>query len=104
MSDERVSDAEAAAALRVVRNDEQARYEGRIEGELTTVVDFRRDGDVLAVTHTGTEPHWRGHGLASETTRLALEDIRREGLRVQPICPFTVDYFEQHPEVQDLLA
>jgi predicted GNAT family acetyltransferase len=104
MSDERVSDAEAASALRVVRNDDQARYEGHIEGELTTVVDFRRHGDVLVVTHTGTEPHWRGHGLASETTRLALEDVRREGLRVQPVCPFTVDYVEQHPEVQDLLA
>jgi predicted GNAT family acetyltransferase len=104
MSDERITDAEAAAALRVVRNDDQARYEGRIEGELTTVVDFRRHGNVLAVTHTGTEPHWRGHGLASETTRQALEDVRRDGLRVQPICPFTVDYFEQHPEVQDLLA
>jgi predicted GNAT family acetyltransferase len=104
MSDERVTAAEAAAALRVVRNDDQARYEGRIEGELTTVVDFRRHGNVLAVTHTGTEPHWRGHGLASETTRQALEDVRRDGLRVQPICPFTVDYFDQHPEVQDLLA
>ena len=104
MSEERVTDAEAASALRVVRNDDQSRYEGLIEGELATVIDFRRHGDVLAITHTGTEPHWRGRGLAAETTRLALEDVRSEGLRVTPYCPFTVDYFQRHPEVEDLRA
>jgi len=97
-------DAGAGPALEVVRNDERSRYEGRIHGELTTVIDFRRHGNVLAVTHTGTEPPWGGRGLAAETTRLALEDVRQQGLRVQPYCPFTADYFDQHPEVADLRA
>jgi predicted GNAT family acetyltransferase len=90
--------------LQVVRNDERSRYEGRVGDVLTTVIDFRRDGDVLAVTHTGTEPDWRGRGLAGETTRLALADVRAQGLRVQPWCPFTADYFDAHPEVADLRA
>ena len=88
----------------VVRNDERSRYEGRVGDELTTVLDFHRRGDVLAITHTGTEPHWRGRGLAGETTRLALDDARAAGLRVQPYCPFTVSYFDAHPEVDDLRA
>jgi len=92
------------APLQVVRNDERSRYEGRVGDELTTVVDFRRDGDVLVVTHTGTEPRWRGRGLAGETTRQALEDVRAQGLRVQPWCPFTADYLDAHPEVADLRA
>jgi predicted GNAT family acetyltransferase len=103
MSDDQVSDS-SSSRLTVVRNDDRSRYEGRVKGELTTVIDFRRRGDVLTVTHTGTEPPWRGHGLASETTRQALEDVRAKGLRVHPVCPFTVDYFDQHPEVQDLRA
>lgn len=90
--------------LKVVRDDEKSRYEGYLEGELTTVIDFRREGDVLTVTHTGTEPRWRGRGLAGETTRLALADVRSAGLRVRPICPFTADYLDQHPEVADLRA
>lgn len=93
-----------APELEVVRNDASSRYEGRIGGELTTVVDFRRRGDVLVVTHTGTEPRWRGRGLAGETTRQALEDVREQGLRVQPVCPFTADYLDTHPEVADLRA
>ena len=99
-----MSEPSSHLALEVVRNDERSRYEGRVGDELTTVIDFRRRGDVLAVTHTGTEPAWRGRGLAGETTRLALEDVRAQGLRVQPWCPFTADYFDGHPEVADLRA
>ena len=97
-------DAGGAAGLQVVRNDDRSRYEGHLDGELTTVIDFRRQGDVLVVTHTGTEPRWRGRGLAGETTRLALEDVRAAGLRVTPVCPFTADYLDQHPDVADLRA
>ena len=101
------ADAEAAdlrARLRVGRDDARSRYEGRLDGELTTVIDFHRDGDVLVVTHTGTEPRWRGRGLAGETTRQALLDVRDAGWRVRPICPFTADYLDNHPEVRDLRA
>lgn len=90
--------------LRVERNDERSRYEGRLSGEIVTVIDFRRQDDVLVVTHTGTVPRWRGHGLAGETTRQALLDVRAAGLRVRPVCPFTADYLDSHPEVADLRA
>lgn len=101
------ADTEAAALrarLRVERDDGRSRYEGLLDGELTTVIDFHHDGDVLVVTHTGTEPRWRGRGLAGETTRQALLDVRAAGWRVRPICPFTADYLDSHPEVGDLRA
>ena len=104
MSEERSSDAATAAELEVVRNDDRSRYEAHLRGELTTVIDFRRHGDVLSFTHTGTEPQWRGRGFAEEVTRQALEDVRSAHLRVRPICPFTVDYFDRHPDVADLEA
>ena len=94
----------SAAPLQVRRNDAGSRYEGRLAGELATVIDFRRDGVVLAFTHTGTEPQWRGRGLAAEITRQALEDVRGQGFRVQPACWFTAAYFDEHPEVGDLRA
>ena len=94
----------SAEALQVRRHDAGSRYEGRLAGELATVIDFRRDGEVLAFTHTGTEPQWRGRGLAAEITRQALEDVRAQGLRVQPACWFTAAYFDEHPEVADLRA
>jgi predicted GNAT family acetyltransferase len=33
-----------------------------------------------------------------------LEDMRRKGLEVVPLCPFIAHYMASHPEVHDLLA
>jgi predicted GNAT family acetyltransferase len=34
----------------------------------------------------------------------ALEQIRAQGLKVQPLCPFIARYLERHPELADLVA
>ena len=94
----------ATTALQVSRDDTRSRYTGHLDGEQATVIDFVRRGDVLVFTHTGTQPRFRGRGLAGRTTRQALEDVRAAGLRVEPVCSFTVAYFAEHPEVADLLA
>ena len=99
-----MSEPSSELALEVVRNDERSRYEGRLDDELVTVIDYDEEDDVLVVTHTGTEPRWRGRGLAGKTTRLALADVRARGLRVQPVCTFTAHYLDTHPEVADLRA
>ena len=42
--------------VQTTRDDERSRYEGRIDGEVVTVLAFVRRGDVLDLTHTATEP------------------------------------------------
>ena len=87
----------------VERKDDLSRYEGRVEGELVTVIHFvRHDDDVLDITHTRTRMRWRGRGLAGKVTTAALEDIRANGWRVHPICPFTVSFLDSHPEYADI--
>jgi predicted GNAT family acetyltransferase len=88
--------------VKTVRNDEKSRYEGWLDGRLVTVVEFVRDGPVLTVTHTGTEPPFRGQELAATVTRAALEDIRQRSEQVRPYCPFTLGYLDDHPEFADL--
>ena len=96
----------SAAILRQVidveRNDDLSRYEGRVDGELVTVINFHRHGDVLDITHTRTRIRWRGRGLAGKVTSAALEDVRAQGWRVHPICAFTVSFLDQHTEYADL--
>ncbi len=86
------------------RDEDASRYEGRVDGEVVTVLDFVRDGDVLTLTHTGTDPAFRGQGLASAVTSAALDDVRRRGEKVRPSCPFAVDFLDAHPEYADLRA
>ena len=92
------------APLTVHRHAQLARYEARIGTELVTVIDFAVRGDTLVVTHTATEPRWRGRGYAGQTTRAMLDDIRARGGTVQPVCPFTRAFVESHPEYADLVA
>jgi predicted GNAT family acetyltransferase len=88
-----------------VRVDEAAaRYEGRLAGELASVVDYRIDGRTLTVLHTGTEPRFRGRGVAGQLTRAVLEDARARGLTVRPLCPYTATFIDEHPAFHDLLA
>jgi predicted GNAT family acetyltransferase len=85
-----------------VRNDERSRYEGWSDDEIVSVMEYQRRGDVLVILHTGTEPESRGRGKAGELTEQALADVRAQGWRVHPICPFTVEYLDAHPEHDDL--
>ena len=86
----------------VQRKDDHSRYEGRVGGELVTVINYGRRDDVLDITHTRTRIRWRGRGLAGKVTIAALEDIRANGWRVHPICPYTVSFLDSHPEYADI--
>lgn len=39
-----------------------------------------------------------GQGVGSALVRLALDDARRRGLGVIPICPYVQEYLKRHPE------
>lgn len=88
--------------VETVRNDDESRYEGRLAGRIVTTVDFVADGPVLTIIHTGTDPAYRGRGLAGTVTQAALEDVRRRGERVRPACGFAVTYLDAHQEFADL--
>jgi len=34
---------------------------------------------------------------------LSLDDVRREGFKILPLCPFAKGQFERHPEWRDVL-
>lgn len=89
-------------SLTVHRHDQLSRYEARWGSDLVTVIDFVLDGGLMTITHTSTDPQWRGHGFAAQATQAALEDIRAVGRLVRPACPFTADFMDAHPEFADL--
>jgi glutathione S-transferase len=50
-------------------------------------------------------PRWTnpalGRGFGSRLAATALEDARRQGLDVAPLCPFIARYIERHPEYSE---
>ena len=44
-----------------------------------------------------------GRGIGSQLAKGALDQVRKRGMKVVPLCPFIKAYIEKHAEYQDLL-
>jgi uncharacterized protein len=90
--------------IEVIDNQEKRRYEARVDGELAGVVFYQPRPDSVVLVHTEVADEFEGQGVGGRLVAGALEDIRRRGLVVTPVCAFARAYIERHPEYADLVA
>jgi predicted GNAT family acetyltransferase len=79
---------------------------GRIEIERNgkiAYLEYSLGGNVLELIHTGVPKELRGLGLASVLAERGLNWARKEGFKVDVICPFVREYIAKHPEYDDLV-
>jgi len=90
----------------VVDVPESSQYELRLGDRRIGVAAYhrRQNSNRIAFVHTEVDPACEGRGFGSKLVAAALEDVRRKGLEVVPLCPFIAHYMATHPEVHDLLA
>ncbi|MFL6843654.1 MAG: GNAT family N-acetyltransferase [Allosphingosinicella sp.] len=87
-----------------VRNNQAAsQYELEIDGHLALAAYRLRPGRI-SFTHTEVPEALAGRGIGKRLVKAALDDVRAQGLKVVPICPFVKHYIDTHPEEQDLLT
>ena len=67
-------------------------------------LDYRIDGQVLTIQHTGVPEAVGGRGIAGQLTRATLDFARSQGFKVYPACSYAAVYFRRHPELADLLV
>lgn len=79
------------------------RFELVVEGHLCEL-DYRLDGGVMTIAHTGVPAVVGGRGIAGELVRTAFETARRKGWRVVPACSYAQAWLGRHPEFADLRA
>ena len=91
------------APVDVTRNAERNRYEAIVDGH-TNVLTYREAAGRVTLIHTEVAPELRGRRIADALARAALDDIRRRGLQVRPLCPFVQAFMKRHPEYADLVA
>lgn len=68
----------------------RGRYVARIEGvEGEAEISFTRRGpDLISADHTGAPDTMRGTGAAAALVSFMVEDARRNGFRILPLCPY----------------
>lgn len=96
------AEGEASAAV-VVSVPEASRYELWLEGRLVGLLLYRRRDGRIVLAHTEVVRACEGRGFGSRLAAKALEDARREGLTVVPLCSFIAYYVERHPEYEQLV-
>jgi predicted GNAT family acetyltransferase len=90
--------------LTVVDAPERSRYEARTpDGTVAGVLMYKLSDSLVVVTHTEVDEEWEGQGIGGRLVQGALDDLRRRGVHVLPVCPFTKAWIERHPDYQDLL-
>jgi predicted GNAT family acetyltransferase len=87
-----------------VRNDEtRSRYELVEDGAVIGFADYRIQGDVVVFDHTVIDRERRGHGLGAVLVQGALDDVRRTGRSVVPICWYVGQFIDTHSGYEDLV-
>jgi predicted GNAT family acetyltransferase len=83
----------------VVDDPAASRFMIEADGRVAELVYQLEDGDRLLLIHTGVPRALEGRGFGSMLVAAAIDEARRRGLTVVPLCPFARDWLARHPEV-----
>ncbi len=93
-----------------IRREELAAPRGRyvarivgVEGE-AEIVFTRRGPALISADHTGAPETMRGTGAAGALVAYMVEDARREGFRILPLCPYVRAQYRKHPDWADVMT
>lgn len=84
--------------VRVVDDTGEQRYELWVGAARAGVIEYELNSDTIWLIHTELDPSFKGRGLAGHLVAGALDDIRRRGLELVPVCRFVRAYLQEHPE------
>jgi uncharacterized protein len=82
----------------------EAKYEARLNGELAGTLEYELTSDLIILIHTEVLPDHQDQGVGGQLAKFALDDARRRGLRVRPVCTFVRSWLERHPDYGDLVG
>jgi predicted GNAT family acetyltransferase len=92
-------------AIEVSDNPGESRYDVLVDGGLAGFARYRLHGERITFFHTEVDPAHEGQGVGSTLARGALDDVRRRGLEVVPLCPFIAAFIGDHAgEYLDLVV
>ncbi|HZA31014.1 MAG TPA: GNAT family N-acetyltransferase [Propionibacteriaceae bacterium] len=81
----------------------EAKYEAHLNGELAGTLEYELTSDLIILIHTEVLPGHQDQGIGGQLARFALDDARRRGLRVRPVCTFIRSWLERHNEYADIV-
>lgn len=103
-----MSDSDGRVSTADIQREERGPSGGRwtvvVDGHVAEMTHSRASTALIIIDHTEVPDALRGRGVGQALVLRAVEDARREGFRIIPLCPFARAQFERHPEWGDVLS
>ena len=80
------------------------RFRLLVDGAEAVVLDYVERPGIRDITHTFSDPRFRGTGVASELVQHVFDDARAHHLQIVPSCPYIPVWVSRHPTENDLIA
>lgn len=81
---------------------ERHRFELTVEG-VTAFAQYRPASGGIEFYHTVVPEALGGKGIGGRLVKSVLDQMRAQGTKVKPTCPFFKAFLGKHPEYQDLI-
>lgn len=107
----RTPDASRTQGAPIAGDERVEREDGASKGRYRLVIDgveaeitYSRAGDgMIIIDHTEVPAALRGRKVGERLVRQAVEDARRDGIVIVPLCPFAKAQIDRHPGWQDVI-
>jgi predicted GNAT family acetyltransferase len=86
----------------VINNRQHHRFELEVDGHVAKAF-YKLEPGVITFIHTEVPPELGGRGIGSILIKGALDQVRTEGLKVVPLCPFVKAWIGKNPGYKDLV-
>ena len=80
----------------ITNNELSSRFEVSVDGGIG-FLRYRIEADSILLLHVEVPPEARGHGVAAELSRAALEFAQERKLKAIPVCSYVAAYVRRHP-------
>lgn len=84
-------------------NDSKGRYFVTVEGHEAEMTYSRAGEKLIIIDHTGVPDALRGKGVGKALVQRGVEDARREGRKILPLCPYAKAQIDKNRDWQDVL-
>lgn len=79
-----------------IEENRSAAYDGeKFAGECC----FEVRGKIWTLNHTFVDPSYGGQGIAKKLLDCVVENARKKGAKINPVCSYVVHEFEKNPEL-----
>ncbi|MGE2835387.1 GNAT family N-acetyltransferase [Mycobacterium sp. SMC-4] len=81
---------------------ESDRYTISVDGQRAGFTEFVDHDGQRIFPHTEVDDQFSGRGLGSILVQEALEDTRKAGKRIVPVCSMVEKFIDKHPEFKEI--